>query len=129
MNGFQATIDGINAQWQKERTDTQMTLGDLIKTLSGLDSLALIDEITNPHSYRGYYCDLAFERGTGRMRAADALKMCNSCMGKVFEGYKGGDFVMGELTPVWITYEGNIGVRIMGIKSDGTILTAEEDLA
>lgn len=33
----------------------------------------------------------------------EKLKLCN---GKVFQGWKGGDFTMGKTTPVWVANEG-----------------------
>jgi len=47
-------------------------------------------------------------------------------MGKVFQGYKGGDYVMGALTPVWVAEYGCYGERIMSIIETGEIVTEPE---
>ena len=38
-------------------------------------------------------------------------------MGQVFEGYKGGDFMMGALTPLWVAAYGNCGNKLLAINS------------
>jgi hypothetical protein len=48
-------------------------------------------------------------------------------MGQVFGGYKGGDFVMGALTPVWVADYGCCGMKIMALHAGGKIETAEND--
>ena len=126
ISNIQAMMDGLSAEWQKERAATQMTLGKLIAALEVMQSNALIQGINSPHSYRGYYFDLAFETDDKPMEVREVLKMCKDAMGQVFEGYKGGDFVMGALTPVWIAGYGCCGVKIMGIDANGTFITAED---
>ena len=103
---MQAMIDGFNMAMQRERARSQMTLGKLIKRLSDMPASVMVDGIGRPHSYRGYYQDLAFQPLPVQVTAAELLNTCRDCMGKVFEGYKGGEFQMGELTPVWIAHYG-----------------------
>ena len=124
---LQAIVDGMSAQWQHERAETQMTLGKMIGFLESLPVGARVANLCKAHSYRGYYCDLAFEVGDGDRLATDLLADCKAAMGKVFLGYKGGDFVMGELTPVWVASYGSCGVKLMALNLDGTIETAEDD--
>ena len=89
-NQLQAYIDGLSMQFQRERSASQMTLGKLIERLKEMPEEKLIDGIEYPHSYRGYYSDLAFERASNEKETvADVLEMCCGCMGKMFEGYKG----------------------------------------
>lgn len=38
--------------------------------------------------------------------AQDMLDLCNDCLGKSFEGWKGGHFVMGKSTPIWVSRKG-----------------------
>jgi len=123
---MQALIDGMNAKLMRERAETQMTLGYLITALECMPQYRFIDGIKEPHSYRGYYSDLAFEQAGDKVKVSDALDMCKGAMGKVFKGYKGGDFVMGELTPVWIAEYGCCGKKIMELKPDGSFVTAED---
>jgi hypothetical protein len=127
MNGsqIQAMLDGLSSQAQKVRRETQMTLGRLIERLEALPPETPVS-LGKPHSYRGYYEDLAFDAHDTRT-AGEALAVCRRCMGKVFCGYKGGDFQMGELTPVWRADYGCTGRKITGIEDDGTVLLADDD--
>jgi hypothetical protein len=122
---LQAMMNGMCAQWQRERADTQMTLGKLIERLESLPAETMLEGICKPHSYRGYYSDLAFERGD-KVTAAKALETCRGCMGEVFQGYKGGDFQMGRNTPVWLASHGRCGLKIMDILEDGTLELKED---
>lgn len=128
MNELQALINGMSAEWQRERAETQMTLGGIIKVLEALPKDMLIRGLGGLDSYRGYYSDLAFEPEPAVERAAsEVLQVCRDAMGQVFTGYKGGDFVMGALTPLWVAHYGSCGRRVMGVNADGTIETAEDD--
>ena len=126
MIDLQALMNGMSQQWKRERAATQMTLGKLIAALEKLPPDAEIDGLWRPISYRGYYEDLAFQPKEGRVRAGDLLTECRASMGKVFEGYKGGDFVMGELTPVWVAEYGCTGRKLIAINQDGTLETSED---
>lgn len=120
IHPLQAMVDGWSQRWQQERAASQMTLGELIETL---ERLPLGDDISGfglPHSYRGYYRDLAFEPDDEIQAVADLLATCKTeCMGRTFTGYKGGDFVMGERTPLWIAPYGSCGDRLMALDIDG----------
>lgn len=105
---MQKFLDGVSAAMRKTREDYHMTLGAVIAALDGADKdmpVVLSDDTTRgpgkARSYRGYYSDLAFspERPT---TVGAFLEACRSALGKTFEGYKGGDFVMDESTPLWI---------------------------
>lgn len=126
-SGMQALVDGMNAQFQRERATTQMTLGGMIKALEAMPDTVEIEGLGELGSYRGYYCDLAFEPEEGKKPASEVVSTCRDAMGQVFTGYKGGDFVMGALTPLWLAPYGNCGERIMAIREDGTIETAEDE--
>ena len=120
-NYIQWLVDGMSANEQENRRHTQMTLGDLIAFLEQTPSGEMLASLQNPHSYRGYYCDLAFEQVPDEraVSAESLLELCRSCMGKVFQGYKGGDFMMGANTPVWIASYGSCGEKIKGIDACG----------
>ena len=123
---LQALMDGMNVKWMRERAETQMTLGDLITALECMPQYTFIDGIKEPQSYRGYYSDLAFEHADDKVKVSDALAMCKAAMGKVFTGYKGGDYVMGETTPVWIAEYGCLGKKIINLFADGTFELADD---
>lgn len=105
---------------------TQMTLDDLIKRLESFPPDAEIEGLHYPHSYRGYYSDLAFERGE-KTTAARALELAEGCFEAVFEGYKGGYFEMTGTTPVWSAYYGLCGMKLIDIKDDGTLQLVADD--
>ena len=124
---LQAMMDGMSAQLQRERAETQMTLGKLIAALEAMPEGADIANLNSAHSYRGYYSDLAFEQREGTRPATDLLAECRAAMGQVFCGYKGGDFVMGALTPVWVSNYGCCGLKLMALHVGGDMETAEDD--
>ena len=127
MSNLQALFDGMGAQWQRERAETQMTLGKLIAALEAMPKGAEVANLTSAHSYRGYYSDLAFKQGEGTRPAADLLTECKAAMEEVFVGYKGGDYVMDALTPVWVSEYGCCGLKLIALHAGGEIETAEDD--
>lgn len=82
---------------------------------------------TNLQSYRGYYEQLAvgFSHEEGNT-VRKFLDECRAAVGKVFTGYKGGDYVMRENTPIWVSnYSETSNTVVVGVE-DGegvTILT------
>lgn len=126
IHPLQAMMNGMSAAWQRGRSATQLTLGGLIKQLESVDPERKIVGLGRPMSYRGYYEDLAFEPSDKPVTVADALKMARECMGRVFEGYKGGSYQMGERTPIWSAGYGDSSCpRIMGLnaEADPIVLT------
>ena len=127
-NTIQALMDGLSAQWQLQRAGSQMTLGELISALDAMPADAQVASLTDAHSYRGYYSDLAFKYCPSGIRpASDLLAECRAAMGKTFEGYKGGDFVMGKATPLWVASYGCCGEKLIALRPDGGIETATDD--
>jgi hypothetical protein len=124
---IKAMLEGLSAELQRQRAATQMTLGDLISELEAMPKDAVVANLCEPHSYRGYYSDLAFKLQDGTRLASDLLSDCRAAMGMVFYGYKGGDFVMGSLTPIWVAEYGCCGRRLMALGVDGEIEAEYED--
>jgi hypothetical protein len=79
----------------------------------------------SPHSYRGYYSDLAFSAGHKRTAGA-WLRELESCLGSTFTGYKGGDFTMREDTPLWAAFYGCCGRAIIDLTPAGILITKED---
>ena len=102
ISNLQAVFNGVCADDQRERVASQMTLGELIEKLKTLPNKLIIMGLGDLDSYRGYYCDLAFELVTDEKSVETLLDECKAAMGKVFRGYKGGDYMMGESTPLWV---------------------------
>lgn len=124
---MQNLIDGKSAEWQRERSATQLTLGGLITTLESMLPSELVPDLHSPHSYRGYYDDLAFKLSGEKRTVSALLAECRQCMGRVFTGYKGGDFMMGAITPLWVSEYGEAsGMRLMAITPDAVTTEKEE---
>ena len=124
---MQALINGLSQEWQRERAKTQLTLGRLITTLEAMPREAQVANLRDPGSYRGYYQDLYFEQQFGTRPASELLADCKEVMGKAFIGYKGGEFVMGELTPLWVATYGCCGERLLAVQVEGQIQTAPDN--
>lgn len=105
-------------------TSPQITLGELILKLEavGDKNLPIIFDGKKFHpvsvgSWRGSYCELAIEYGlTGKILSVKKfLKILKNTVSKTFVGYKGGNFLMGRTTPVWVANYG----ESQGFKEDG----------
>ena len=129
INPMQVLVDAWSVESKRERAATQMTLGSLIAALEKMPPDSLITGLGNAHSYRGYYSDLAFQPQMEQVTAANLLGQCRAAMGRVFEGYKGGDYVMGETTPVWAAHYGTTGgaKKLIALNPDGTFETRDDD--
>ncbi len=86
-----------------------MELGELITALEQADARLVVPSgFTNPHSYRGYYDELAFEPAAN-VTVAAMLADARSALGATYQGYKGGDFTMREHTDCWLATWGGLG--------------------
>jgi len=85
------------------------TLGDIIKTLRAEDPRKVCPlGFLHPHSYRGYYDELAFEPAE-HVSVAEMLRAAESALGATYEGWKGGSFTMDARTEVWLAEVGSVG--------------------
>ena len=75
---------------------------------------------TDIGSWRGSYSELALNYsdwtksngvfwGVEPMKIGDFYNMIKETIGKTFYGYKGGEYVMGKNTPVWVANYGDSG--------------------
>lgn len=123
---LQELMDLVSKETKKVRSKYHLTLGKLIAYLEAMpdkDAPVLFDFggcPTSPHSYRGYYEDLAFERKPDEQADVKSfLGMCMYCLDTPFTGYKGGEFVMGPDTPLWFSAYGSAyEVAITGVQYD-----------
>lgn len=84
-----------------------MNLRDLINQLQSIEpDIVFPLGFCNPHSYRGFYDQLAFEP-TKNVTVAEMLKDALSALGTTYEGYKGGEYRMGGSTIVWLAEYGS----------------------
>lgn len=92
--------------------DGNMTLGELIDWLEKQDQTLIVkDGFGSPHSDRGSYDELAFTPEP-KTTIGEMLSYAKSAEGCVFEGWKGGDFLMTRETPVYIGECGTCGEEI-----------------
>jgi len=104
-------------------------LGKLITRLEQEDPNRILPlGFAEPHSYRGYYNDLAFEPRQN-ISIGDMLAAARSAVGATFEGYKGGDYTMSEYTDCWIANYGRDGDNKLGPLLLELLLAANYDPA
>lgn len=109
------------------KTSPQLTLGELILKLEAVEEKSkpvIFNERYFPvgiDSWRGSYYELALEYAeTGdKFSVAAWIKKLRETVGSTLYGYKGGEFLMGKTTPVWIANYG----ESEGFTHDGDIWT------
>ena len=119
---MQKLVDALGEAGRMERSRYHLTLGAAIRELSEIapSTKATFDILGTPGkvaSYRGYYSDLAFRTNMEPVTVGDVLAELKSALGKTFEGYKGGDYLMTEGTPLWVSEHGECSDRaVMGVE-------------
>ena len=123
---LQTYLDNAISASRTKRLETsdQLTLGEMILKLEPIvyaqqkrenEATVKFDfEYLFPteiDSWRGSYSELAlnFTSEGEPMKVSAFLQMLKDCVGKEFTGYKGGEFKMGKLTPIWVANYGNSG--------------------
>jgi len=87
-----------------------LTLGELINLLKELPAKTkVMNSMTEPHSYRGFYGDIAFTFVPTESTVGEQLKLAESVLNKEFTGYKGGTFKMTSNTVCWSAEHGCLG--------------------
>lgn len=106
------------------KNSPQWTIGELIVGLEAVDKAlpvkfsdgTLPDELT---SWRGSYREIAFTYLSDGIppTVEKVLTQLKESIGKTYEGYKGGDFVMGRRTPIWVAEWGTSGdTGVVGVE-------------
>lgn len=94
----------------------QLTLGELIRELEKVDlDYFLPLAFHEPHSYRGYYAEVAFELNQEGATVGEILSACKKAKEKFFEGYKGGEYTYDDNTPCWIADYGSSGIELSSL--------------
>lgn len=132
---YQDLIHAVNEATKME-AGKEYNLGKLILDLEKQDGNLKIVIDTNGipisfSSYRGYYNRLAIEyENTGSMTVKEFLKRAKNIVGRTFEGYKGGNYLMDEETPIYVSNYGEAeGLKVIDIKkkkNNVTIVTRRE---
>lgn len=134
---LQGLVDAIVEAGQRERKNYHMSLGDLIDFLNGVKSSdvpVVLDYNTNlsvsgPHSYRGYYSDLAIEPTENVVTVRELHQQLDEILDTEMTGYKGGEFLMDSTVPVWISSYGSASGRALmsaTIVGDKVVLLTKE---
>lgn len=136
---IQALINAMSEVAQSERKNYHMSLGELIDFLNDVvpaDMPVVLDYNTKlsaaaPHSYRGYYSDLAIEPTENVVTARVLQQELTDILDTELTGYKGGEFLMDSTVPVWVSGYGSASGRaVMSaavIDSKVVLLTKEVD--
>lgn len=109
----------------QETFEKGLTLGELIAYLKTIPPDEPVKKFEHPHSYRGYYNDLAIEPVNDKFTAGEFLSMLlNEALDKKFYGWKGGEYKMHKDVDVCIAHKGSCGerqepIRLMDIVLDG----------
>jgi hypothetical protein len=82
-----------------------MRLGQLIDLLERLPP-SLPVGLGEAHSFRGYYDQLSFEPDPAKT-AGEALTEARLALGRIFTGYKGGEYTMEADTMCWVSKYGS----------------------
>ena len=99
-----------------------MVLKDLIEWLEGCDAgIVLPHGFHRPHSYRGFYDELAFVPAEN-VTIGSMLECAREALGKTYTGYKGGCYKMGEYTNVWLAEWGSTGEPISVATLEASLL-------
>lgn len=106
-----------------------MDLGALITRLEAADPNQVVKHgFHNPHSYRGDYYELAFEPAQD-ITVGEMLEAARSAVGATYQGWKGGDFKMGEHDWCWLSEEGSAsGETISALLLDFILAPTTDEL-
>lgn len=115
------------ARQARLKNSPQMLLGELIIKLENFkdkekENVRFDFEYVFPtglDSWRGSYAELAINFAIdGEAPTIEKfLSQCKEAVGKTYQGYKGGDFVMGKQTPLWVANYGNSGdTALVGVR-------------
>lgn len=134
---IQELIDSMGEMDRRTRSNYHVTLGKALMFLAAIEAgghgnipvvfTGLSDmegkSPTNPHSYRGYYSDIALEPCNSIVSVSDLYASLKHVCNKELTGYKGGEFIMGPTTPMWCANEGSsYGGAIIDIqRCDGLV--------
>lgn len=123
------------------KTSSQITLGELIARVEPIvakqreviekyedEAYVCFDfEYAYPTdliSWRGSYAELSLtftfpdhsDKNTEPLTVTAFLELLKGAIGKTYTGYKGGEFVMGRQTPIWVANYGNSGeTAVIGV--------------
>lgn len=110
---IQELFDMVSNASRDTRKDYHVCLGELLDGLRQADPEGWV-YLTSPHSYRGYYSDLALEPTTTPIKVWELINQLSDVIDTELTGYKGGEFLMSADTPVWVSHYGTTGSALVG---------------
>lgn len=116
----QAYLESMSELIKSARKPYHLSLGALTEALHRLpmDMTVITDTheyVGAEHSYRGYYDDLAFAPGKEAGSCCGLLyDACLRAATNHYEGYKGGNYLYDNETPLWFAQWGETGRAIVG---------------
>jgi hypothetical protein len=132
MIDLQALMNHTQDMLRESRSRYHLTLGQLIRRLEKLPlHLQIRTEdgrgIEGLCSYRGYYCDLSLNPVNGPVWTAGLLlRECRRVLDTNLTGYKGGEFLMDQCTPLWLSEHGSVREEaIMDLLHTGVLVTRD----
>lgn len=128
------TFDALVAleEARRKRESTQLTVGSLLEFLRTAEPTANIvfdrnsGSPTDPHSYHGYFEDLAFDYDTNKIITVDdMIHLLESCIGQLFQQFQKdqGHYQMCTETPLWLSHSGCHGWKIVGVEFSSALVT------
>lgn len=140
MNHIQKQADNLR-KFQFANSD-QISLGEMIDKCKAIKKFNEKDDLdvmfdfvyqfpTDIDSWRGIYSELALNHKTYQyatekrkeckpMQLQEFIDLLETAAGKVFDGYKGGEYTMSRETPVWVANNGDTGsTAVLDIIDDG----------
>lgn len=108
---LQNVFDAFSGAMRSQRSDYHLTLGQAIDILTKYNGAAIIrledgKGLGRPHSFRGYYSDLALEPKDTPGTVAELLSDLTAVHNRELTGYKGGEYLMDSDTPLWVAFYG-----------------------
>lgn len=126
MIDIQALMNTISETARDTRKDYHLCLGDFLSQLRDADPEATIP-LANPHSYRGYYSDLALEPTPGApIKVWQLINQLSDVIDTELTGYKGGEFLMSADTPLWVAHYGCTGQALISFDPATVTFTTKE---
>lgn len=118
---MQRMLDAVMESGRRDRSKYHLTLDAAIRALTDAEPALPVqlesgEGVGHVDSYRGYYADLAFQPQPMPVPVREVLANLNGALNQTFGGYKGGDFVMGPDTPLWVASYGCCGVAVMSLR-------------
>lgn len=132
---LQGLVNAMGDMAKQERSNYHITLGELISALEGASDKNLpvlishdpSKSVTMPHSYRGYYSDLSIEPSNEITTVEGLLDELSEVHNKELTGWKGGEYLMSDSVPIWISEEGtnsgNAVIDVMHNEKNVTLIT------